>query len=264
MARHRGISALLHSFAGRIVLGGAIIHIVLIPFLFTGVLLIVAQGYKEQFVQYVRHDISQFAEHLAEGGDAEHFCQHLDEIALSGRTVFAQLIFDNGKVISASSNKPSAKFDEDFYFGEHNDGIYYISLPVDLKSGGAATLHLGYDEATAQEQIQSTYERGTVLAIGYILLSLLLVAILIPQLTRPLRKLRDAAQKIASGQAMEHLHVKSGIYEISDLSDDLERMRHELVTRNQAIAAREERIRAIMEMWWSASSPSTETASSNP
>ena len=247
MARHRGISSLLHSFAGRIVLGGAIIHIVLIPFLFTGVLLIVAEGYKEQFVQYVRHDTSQFAEHLSEGADTEHLRHHLDEIALSGRTVFAQLIFDNGKVISAASNKASAKFDEDFYFGEHNDGIYYISLPVDLESGGMATLHLGYDEATAQEQIQNAYERGTVLAIGYILLSLLLVAILIPQLTRPLRKLRDAAQKIASGQAMEHLRVKSGIYEISDLADDLERMRYELVTRNQAIAAREERIRAIMD-----------------
>jgi diguanylate cyclase (GGDEF)-like protein/PAS domain S-box-containing protein len=247
MARQRGIRSLLHSFAGRIVFGGAIIHIVLIPFLFTGVLLIVAQGYKEQFIQYVRHDASQFAEHLTEGSDPEHLQQHLDEIALSGRTVFGQLIFENGKVISAMANRTSANFEEDFYFGEHGDGIYYISLPVDLKGGGSATLRLGYDETSAREQIQNAYERGTVLAIGYILLSLLLVAVVIPQLTRPLRKLRDAAQKIAAGEASKQLQVKSGIYEILDLADDLERMRHELVARSQAIATREERIRAIMD-----------------
>ena len=249
MARYSGIKAILHSFAGRVLIGGAIIHVVLIPFLFTGVLLIVADGYKEQFIQYVRSDASLLAEHLAEETDPEHERHHLDEIALSGRAVFVQLIFENGGVITpANLNETDrSKFQEDFYFGEHNDGVYYISLPVDLMTGGTATLHVGYDEAPAQEQIQNAYQRGTLLAIGYILLSLLLVAIVTPQLTRPLRKLRDAAQKIATGKAMEHLNVKSGIYEISGLADDLERMRHELVTRNQTITAREERIRAIMD-----------------
>ena len=163
-----------HSFAGRIVLGGAAIHIVLIPFLFTGVLLIVAKGYKEQFVQYVRHDAAQCAEQLSEATARPYLQRYLDEMALSGRTVYARLVLPGGTALSAAGSRSGLPFQEDFYFGEHGDGVYFISLPVAM-GGALATLYLGYDEATAQQQIQSAYERGTLLAIAYILLSLLLV-----------------------------------------------------------------------------------------
>jgi diguanylate cyclase (GGDEF)-like protein/PAS domain S-box-containing protein len=141
---------------------------------------------------------------------------------------------------------PPAAFQEDFRFGEHGDSIYYISLPIGTADGKSATVQMGFDEAPTQEQIQKAYHRVEILAVSYITLSLLPVAFLIPQLTRPLRKLRDTAQKIAKGEATERLHVKSSIYEISDLADDLESMRHELVDRSQAIIAREGRISAIM------------------
>src|SRR3569832_2116941 len=92
-----------------------------------------------------------------------------------------------------------------------------------------ATLRLAYDENPTQEQIKQAYQRGIMLSIGYILLSLLLVAVVTPQLTRPLRRLRDAAQRIAGGNLTEHLRVGSAIHEIADLAEDLERMRETLI-----------------------------------
>jgi len=239
---------LLHSFAGRISIGVILIHALLIPFLF-GVVFVIEAGYKQQFIEYVRHDAAVVAELLSEEQTEGGFLHHLNDAALSGGVLAAQLVTEDGKVYNATVLDKSIapdKFQEDFRFGEHNDSIYYISLPIGTADGKSATLQIGFDEVPTQEQIQKAYHRVEILAISYITLSLLPVAFLIPQLTRPLRKLRDTAQKIADGEATENLYVKSSIYEISDLAEDLESMRHELVNRSQAIVARESRISAIM------------------
>jgi len=250
MARHGKIAIFLNSFAGRITLGGIAIHALLIPFLFGGVLFIVQKSIEQQFIEHVRHDAAQIAEQLSEEKTEGGFLHHLNDAALSGGVVFAQLALEKGAILDATvfeKPHPYSDFHEDFHFNEHGDSIYFISLPLTTQDDATATLRLGYDETPAMEQIQRAYERGATLAVGYILSSLLLVTIITPQLTRPLRKLRDTAQKIADGETAEHLHVKSGILEIAGLSDDLERMRHALVTKNQAIVAKERRISAIMD-----------------
>ncbi len=248
MARHNRIKTLLHSFAGRITVGVILIHALLIPFLF-GVVFVIEAGYKQQFIEYVRHDAAVVAEQLSEEQTEGGFLHHLNDAALSGGVLFAQLVIEDGKVYNSTvldKSIPPEEFHEDFRFGEHGDSIYYISLPIGIANGKSATVQMGFDEAPTQEQIQKAYHRVELLAISYIALSLLSVVFLIPQLTRPLRKLRDTAQKIANGEATEQLYVKSGIYEISGLAEDLESMRHELVNRSQAIIAREGRISAIM------------------
>ena len=248
MARHNRIKILLRSFAGRITIGVILIHALLIPFLF-GVVFVIEAGYKQQFIEYVRHDAAVVAELLSEEHTESGFLHHLNDAALSGGVLFAQLVTEDGTVYNSmvlDNSIPPADFHEDFRFGEHGDAVYNISLPIGTADGKSATVQIGFDEAPTQEQIQKAYHRVEILAVSYIALSLLPVAFLIPQLTRPLRKLRDTAQKIAHGEATEQLYVKSGIYEISDLAEDLESMRHELVNRSQAIIAREGRISAIM------------------
>jgi diguanylate cyclase (GGDEF)-like protein/PAS domain S-box-containing protein len=248
MARHNRIKILLHSFAGRITIGVILIHALLIPFLF-GVVFVIEAGYKQQFIEYVRHDAAVVAEQLSEEQAESGFLHHLNDAALSGGVLVAQLVTEDGTLFNSTvldKPIPPASFQEDFRFGEHGDSVYYISLPIGTADGKSATVQMGFDEAPTQEQIQKAYHRVEILAISYITLSLLPVAFLIPQLTHPLRKLRDTAQKIAKGEATEQLYVKSSIYEISDLADDLESMRHELVNRSQAIIAREGRISAIM------------------
>ncbi len=249
MARQHRLKSLVQSFAGRIILGGVIIHLVLIPFLFSSVLFIVAEGYKEQFINYVRHDALQLAERMEEQESADQIRIHLDEAIFSGRANFAEVIFeDGGEVSSAVRINSPAKFEEDFNFGEHDNNTYFIAVPFSSKAmHAAAILRVGYDETATQDQIHEAYQRGVLLAIGYILFSLLLVAVVVPQLTRPLRQLRDAAQRIANNDEVEHLHVHSSIHEIADLADDLERMRQKLVSNAEAVAVREQRIRAIMD-----------------
>src|SRR3569623_1664319 len=221
MASARGMSSFFRSFAGRIIVGGILIHLVLIPFLFSGVLYIVAQGNKEQFINYVRNDAHQLAEHLAEQSSLEHLRNYLDETVFSGRAVYADVILDNSTVLSAAGNQPQLikDFTEDFYFGDKQDHVYNIALSFPVAAlQMPATLRLSYDEAPTQQQIKQAYQRGMVLATAYILLSLLLVAVVIPQLTRPLRRLRDAAQKIAGGGVTEHLRVHSGTREIAAMA----------------------------------------------
>ena len=248
MARHNRIKILLHSFAGRITIGVILIHALLIPFLF-GVVFVIEAGYKQQFIEYVRHDAAVVAEQLSEEKPRAASCITSMMPRFRAAYWLRNWLTEDGTLFNSTvldKPIPPAAFQEDFRFGEHGDSIYYISLPIGTADGKSATVQMGFDEAPTQEQIQKAYHRVEILAVSYITLSLLPVAFLIPQLTRPLRKLRDTAQKIAKGEATEQLHVKSSIYEISDLADDLESMRHELVNRSQAIIAREGRISAIM------------------
>src|SRR3569833_2011863 len=249
-AAGRRISAFFRSFAGRIIIGGVVIHLVLIPPLFSGVLFIVARGYEEQYVNYVRNAAHQLAEHLSEQSSLDHVRIHLAEAVFSGRAIYADVVLANGVIIASAGSSPIRieNFSEEFYFGERDDYAYHIALPFPvLALQMPATLRLANDENPTQEQIKQAYQRGIMLSIGYILLSLLLVAVVTPQLTRPLRRLRDAAQRIAGGNLTEHLRVGSAIREIADLAEDLERMRETLIQNTRAIATRERRISAIMD-----------------
>ncbi|MEK7322731.1 MAG: EAL domain-containing protein [Pseudomonadota bacterium] len=248
MAQRSKLAVFLHSFAGRIILGGVIIHLLLIPFLFSGVLFIVAEGYKEQFTNHVRHDAQQLAERLSEQTDAEQIRAQLDDAVFSGRLAYADVVFETGDAVTSVAKNPGEAFNEDFYFGEHANTLYFIAAPFynpSLKN--TAILRLGYDETATRTQIYQAYQRGVLLAVGYVALSLLLVAVVTPQLTRPLRQLRDAAQRIADNDTVGHLRVHSSIYEIAGLAEDLERMREKLVDNAEAVAVRERRIRAIMD-----------------
>ncbi len=227
---------------------GLLVHAVLLSILLSGVLYIVVQGYQEQFTNDVRLSAHQTAEHISETSLSEHTPGSLDEIIASGRGVYARVILKSGKSFSSTINRvsPDSQFQEDFFFGDHGDNVYYISMPLRYQ-GEDATLQVGYDETLIKDQIQHTYERGLLFVVGYILVSLLLLLALTPKFTRPLQQLRDAAQKIAAGATSERLKVSSGISEITGLADDLERMRAALVASGELIAVRETHIRAIMD-----------------
>lgn len=222
-------------------IGGVLIHAVLISILFSWVLKLVEHGYQEQFINAARHSAHQLANHLSTTSGTRQIVDTLDENLIDGRIVYAKLILEGGRTLSSSGNRAAANvlFQEDFFFGDHGDNVYYIALRVPFE-GRDALLQLGYDEASTQEQIQSTYQRGMLLAGGYIILSLLLLAVIAPQVTRPLQQLRRAARKIIAGRTGEHLEVSSSVDEIVGLAEDLELMRTKLVVG-------ETHIRAIMD-----------------
>src|SRR3569832_3010589 len=130
-AAGRRISAFFRSFANRISIGGVVIHLVLIPSLFSGVLFIVARKNEEQVVNYVRNDAHQLAEHLSEQSSLDHVRIHLDEAVFSGRAIYADVVLANGDIIASAGNSPK-RLEIDsvvFFFGERDDYSFHIDLP---------------------------------------------------------------------------------------------------------------------------------------
>lgn len=183
MANPSRIARLSRGLIGRLIIGVVAIHLILIPLLFAGVLYIVKEGYQAQFVDQLRSDsyllsilVGNYAEPPA---DKVRLQKLADEALLSGDLVFIKVVDGSGRVLGAAEVRNAhVSFKEDFFFGEHADTVYYVSLPVYGNSGKEiATLRLGYDETPIQEQIDLTHQRGLYLAIGYVALTLFLLVL---------------------------------------------------------------------------------------
>lgn len=237
MARSGRLKRFLSSLTWRMALGMLAIHVVLIPLLFGGVLYIVKQGQQDQFINHARADASLFAEHIGALLGNAHLQGVLDEAAMNGRIVYADVLdVQNRTLAQVDATGGRATFKEDFFFGQHDDHVYFISLPLLDRSGNPqGTVQIGYDETTTQEQIILAYRRGIYLALAYLLLTMALVGFVGPAITKPLKQLQEASRKIAHGHFAEQLHVGSHIAELHDLADDLNIMRTELVKQADSL-----------------------------
>lgn len=213
------------------VLGMLAIHVALIPLLFGGVLFIVKQGYQDQFVNHVRTDAGLFADLAGKSVANGRLQMVLDESMITGRIVYAQVIDNAGRGFASTSIVSSyTTFKEDFFFGQHEDQVYFISLPIyNQQEEGIGTIQLGYDETVTQEQIELAYQRGIYLALAYFFLTTALVGFVGPALTKPLKRLQEASRKIAYGHFEEQLQIDTHITELHNLAEDLNLMRGELV-----------------------------------
>ncbi len=227
----------LQSLTGRMVFGLMAIHLLLIPFLFGGVLLIVKQGYEDQFIDHARSDALSFASLAAQDSSEAHLKALAEETIFTGRALYVGITDQQGRQIAlASNNETRPPQIEDFFFGQHDDGIYFISLPLRKLNGDiTAAITLGYDEAAIAEAINVAYWRGLYLALTYILLTFGLLAFLMTQLTKPLRYLRATSREIARGHFNVELNVATNLTELKSLADDLNAMRVELVKQATAL-----------------------------
>jgi len=137
------------------------------------------------------------------------------------------------------------EIEKDPGFADQNDDRYYIAVPLKL-AGNDYVLQLAYDEAPTKALLNDIRQLGITVVLGYILVSMLLAALLGPQLVRPLLQLTSAVRRIAAGEYVRHLDIKSGTLEINQLIDDMEYMRRELVDQKEALATREARLSTIM------------------
>ncbi len=233
MGRNGRITRFWRSLTGRMVLAMLAIHALLIPLLFVGVLYLVQNAYQSQFVNHVRSNSYAFANGMAYGLEKgrAHVQQLIDDAILSGRVVFAQVLNTAGSVIVKAGERPlSAPFKEDFFFGQHGDSTYYVALSLQDQDGNArGELRLGYDEQPTLDQIKVAYRRGLYVAIAYVALTLMMVALLASRLIRPLQQLRSTSRHIASGHLEKQLKATTNLDEIEGLAQDLEHMRRELV-----------------------------------
>ena len=223
----------------RMFLSTLLTHILLIPLLFGGLIYIVQQGYQAQFVNDVRFKTYLISKVLGNATQAKKYQikNIIDDLVISGHIVYAEVTFySNERSIVSDYQLPEFRFVEDFYFGEHDDDVYYIEVPVDSEAESALDkLKLGFDETGTKDQIAEAYKRGVYLLLFYLLVGLGLAGFIATQLTKPLQNLRDQAHRISSGEFENELNVSSSIVEVRNLADDLNQMRHELVKQAHAL-----------------------------
>ncbi len=237
----------MRSFTGRMLLGALVMNMVLIPLMFASIFFLVERDYKSEFVNFTRAQTFQVATRLAEDGGAARVQAVLDELVLSGQVLYAA--YDSKAAhLNASLSMADAPFLEDFFFGQHDDDIYFVAAQVPVRGERLpGTLHLGFDEKPLAQRISASYSRGMYIAFGYLLLTLLMVGFFGHLLTRSIRRLRSASHEIARGNTTVALNMATHVTEISHLAQDLEAMRGQLLRREQELAVREVTQRAILE-----------------
>lgn len=217
-----------------------VIHAVLLPLLFSGLLFIARQSVADIFIDEVRSYGRLLADEL-EIGDAletpERTRTMLDSIILSGRVVYAEVLVNGVSLRSTLASAEHTSFPgDDFGFGEHNDRTYFLSVPVKRAEATSVVLRLGFDEAATLEHIERARLRILLALMGFTAVSVVLAIWLATRIALPMTHLQTAAQSIATGNFDAHLSTQSKIYEVQELARHLESMRSELVGTNARLS----------------------------
>ncbi len=235
------------------ILGVIIVHIMLTPLLFFGILLIVERSFESQFVDQVRNDTLLYSELLkpaVENQDTKKQASFFYETQFSGDVIFAEFLNNDASAIGTEMNgtKEPIIFREDFDFGQHADQIYFIAVQIfsDVDGRSLGILRLGYDELSVQDQINTAYRYGSFIASCYIIFSILLAIFFGRFLTRPVSSLRSLATSVAAGEHSVELRVDTTISELKSLAEDLEVMHQSLIGKQEKILDRELRLEAIL------------------
>jgi len=214
------------------IIAALVIHAVLLPMLFFGLLQLIRTDHETVFVDHVRAYARAFADIMNEDAftaENSELYAHLDSMLLGGRCVYAELETPDRVLLSTLNTSDDAeRFTEDFGFGENGDDIYYLSVPLQM-TDKVAVLKLGFDEGPTRVQIARARDMILTILAAYLLASILFMVVLSTLLSRPLQRLRRDSRKIASGDYSRQLVVSSKIDEIRELTRDLEAMRSELV-----------------------------------
>jgi signal transduction histidine kinase len=225
----------------RVRLTGVVLVIIaaLVPPLYLGVSAIVREGYAERFVNSLRVYSRLVADEL-ETLDETDFDRRavavLDSVVLSGQVVFAEISDGPRRLHSSIATPPlHAPARDDFHFGDQGDQVYFITHTV-KRGDRAMVLRLGFDELPTVEQIAAA-ERHVLLAMGVFVLASIAVAVWLSWvIARPMVRLQEAAQRVASGDTQTQLHTGSSIREVQELNFHLEHMRRELVGTTERLS----------------------------
>jgi signal transduction histidine kinase len=224
----------LTTLSRRLLLVVLSIHAVLLPVLFFAISTVVHQNMTDAFVDDSRVQGRIVADNLELDPDArlDLLEEQLDSAILGGRIVHASLKRGDTEIASSlMSDEDLALFNEDFEFGEHGDDIYYLSLPI-AAGNTMAILRLGFDESHTQSNFDGVRQSIVIVITAYLFITIVAAFFLSSTLTQSLSWLQRASRSIASGDYHKQLQTDSSLVEINDLTQDLERMRSNLVKVN--------------------------------
>ena len=217
-----------------------VIHAVLLPLLFFGLLFIVKRSHADIFVDQVRTYGRLLADEL-ELGDAlstpERTVALLDSIILSGQGMFAEV--QSGQEPTLRSTLVAPEFGkypgDNFEFADRGDRTYFLSVSIPHKDR-QVTLRLGFDESAVWDQIEEARNRILLALLVFTVVSVGLAIWLATRIAQPMIRLQNAARRIATGNVDAHLEAGSKIQEVQQLTQHLESMRIELVGTNERLS----------------------------
>jgi hypothetical protein len=193
---------LVNSLRVRLIGVVLVILAALVPPLYLGVSAIVREGYAERFVNSLRvysRLMADELEALEEQDLDRRAIALLDSAVLSGQVLFAE-IRDGTRVLHSSIATAPIRVpaQDDFYLGDHNDQVYFITHTVN-RGDHSMTLRLGFDEVPTRESIAAA-ERRVLMAMGIFVAASIAVAVwLSAVIARPMVRLQLAAQRVAGG-----------------------------------------------------------------
>ena len=220
-----------------VMVGVLLIHVILLPVLYVTIIDIYKDNVEEQFVGHVREvtgllsDVISTSESLKDKNGAVLL---MDTALLGGEVQYIELADpgDNRLFPTDGDNALiTEKFIEDRYIGEHDDAIYFISVPLKYQLGNTifTRLNLGFDETVVVDRLTVVKQRSLLILSIYFICIILLLSYFTSVIVRPLKVLRDWSKAVAAGETSANVPVATHISEVRHLSDDLESMRLSLV-----------------------------------
>jgi signal transduction histidine kinase len=225
------------------------LHAVVLPALYYGLSFVVNTSHGELFIQHSRMLARNIAEEIELGESLEspqRLSDVLDLAILNGDGVYAELL-DNGRSVRSELNARNVAWPghQNYRFAEGGGQIYFIELPI-AHPGHTAELRLGFDESPTIEQIHRA-QRRTLWALAIYLCVAVAAAVASGVwMAGPVLTLKQSARRIASGDYVQSLRLRTRFRELNDLGADLDNMRNELVGVNERLRA-ENRERAAAE-----------------
>ncbi|RLA29370.1 MAG: hypothetical protein DRQ63_01035, partial [Gammaproteobacteria bacterium] len=165
----------LNTLSARMIAVLLLVHAVLLPALFYGMLVVVENSQKDAFIDTTRIYARIFADFLESSdtlsSEAE-IIRQLDSSILGGTGIYAALLLDE-KLLTSSLMNPQdgTAFNEDFDFGEHGDDVYYLSIPV-VRDDSTVVLRMGFDESPTLLQIKDIKWTVVIILLAYLVISL--------------------------------------------------------------------------------------------
>ncbi len=221
-------------------LGVLLIHLVSLPILYVTIIDAYENNVEEQFVAHVREVAGLLSDVIASNqsvGSADEAVLLMESALLGGELLYIELVDQNSNRLFPDEEVVLSAVDflEDRYIGQHDDGIYFISLPVNLRFGDAkyTTFKFGFDEAVVLDRQALVKQRILLILSIYFVCIILLLSYLTRVIMRPLKALRDWSKTVAAGETSTKVVLSTYISEVSNLSDDLESMRLSLVEQTE-------------------------------
>ena len=216
--------------------GALLIHIILIPFLYININKTFRSSAEEQFIGHAREiagllgDLFSVVD-LADSN--ESLSSFMDYALLSGEILFIEIDNQHGNIITPKESTLITDNDyvEDSYIGHHDDGVYFMSIPLDISMEGFenSVIRLGFDEAVVIDKLATVNQRSVIILGVYSVCILLLMGFFTKVITLPLRTLSRWSRDVAKGETDYKVTISTHIKEVEDLSHDLEKMRQSLV-----------------------------------